>query len=848
MSAITIPNLPAKPAILPRQYIVVQIKRKWSDAWKTVPHITFAGGHNAVGPDVDQFQLIWHWGDVLWEDASAFAVTDPQDITNWLVRVAPQVPSAGLSGAPTSLPILHGVIAPSSHMIMGDGTTATGADQTITCFGFAHLLDRVAIDQAWAMPVGGTVPVAIADMPMINTKEGGGYTASVGNRSTAKVDGPYGEAMGQSYVYAQDGEVWTLRDYVEYLLVNFPPGGPDHGDIVATLAGQVDALDAIVLPEMPASWASLKDALDDLISARRGLGYALRVTDTTDPDTGDVTGTCLSVHVYSTASKLINVAGTIIPANAERSTFNPGNLDEGESVTIDLDPTADYDRLIVRGNRVLTCMTLSVADATLVKGWTDIDEADYLDADAKGRAGDSLRHVWRLYMVNPDWAWKVGNGIGYDITRKANPGCTKDGVVTPDMPGTVRNWGLSFERFIPFARAASELIQPELSEPMVWLCDADNVYYQADVPPDDADLPGCSIRPVGTGLAFELATNPAHLLALNHEGDADFDEAPKVDYETMIATMAVRTDTRLQVTQQLRQSLTSTRPGRTRTIDVPGAEAWYVVPGTVIGLSDSDVSPFVRHPGGLVRDDGLMLRSIATIARAWYATPRAVATITIDGINTDYRVGMMLDAVVAGLNTQSVNTVVTRISYDLTSGDSGVDRYQTVIQTGYADMDFASMDARRSGGMMDIVQRLMDQVMATLPVRTPNIMAMRPPGRYRVKTVNTDHLICRTWDGTNEGNKDILIALPENCRSDRFPGFSFASNVVVVDGQTVKASGTVGDKSVTEVWRITPPYIENETTIFAKPCRRGSGTTNCSMIEDSSSRQWVMTYENPNDL
>ena len=32
--------------------------------------------------------------------------------------------------------------------------------------------------------------------------------------------------------------------------------------------------------------------------------------------------------------------------------------------------------------------------------------------------------------------------------------------------------------------------------------------------------------------------------------------------------------------------------------------------------------------------------------------------------------------------------------------------------------------------------------------------------RLRVKSVQDDHLVCRTWDGTTEGTSDIKVAKP----------------------------------------------------------------------------------------
>ena len=858
MSAIQIPNI-TPPTINPRQYVIVQVKRRWTDTWKTVQHISYMGHSEETAPASTSITLMWHWGQVKYEDQSTFAITNPQDIALWFVRVALVVESDALSVVPTTVPIVHGVISPSTHQILGDGTVQTGGDQELIAYGLEYLLDMVTLDQSYALPVGGSAPVAIDAMPDINAKQGGGYTATIGNRSSAKYDGPYGADLGQSYVFAQDGAAWTLENYVEYLLVNFPPGGPVHGDVPIALSGQTAALADITLPQTAQRWGTsggtLRSALNDLISAGRGLGYTMRVTDVTDPDTGDVTGTALGVHVFSTSANAINVAGATLPANAQRVTFDPSTRSDAPQVSITLDPTADYDRLIVRGQNLLTCFSLSFDDATLVKGWIEDDETTYLAADTPTRSNDTLEHVYRRYMAPENWnfiakyGYEWSSGVSFNNVNNANPGINKDGVVTPLLRGPIRNWGLKFERYIPLPRAASRSTQPELVEPLVWLKDTHNRYYQADVPPDDADLPGCSIRPASTGLAFELLTDPAHLLALNHVGENDtFDQAPAVDYETMVATLAVRTDQRLQVDWQINQSASTTRPGRTRIIEVPHAQAWYITPGTVFGLAENSL---LRHPGGLVRDDSLILRSIASIAMAWYKTPRAKAQIVFGGLSLDYPLGAMIDAVVTALNSQAINSVVTRREVSITSDDLGVEYFQTIITTGFEDLDFVGLNG--NAAFPDIKQLYL----AEHEIKHTAGGALRaikrnfnlPPARYLVKEIYDDHLICARWDGFTEGLQ-VPIARPETCRTDNLAGYSNASSVSVVDVQTVIATGTVDSESVSEVWRITPGYVADSSEIYATPVRRGSGTsTSYALVDDNrNGRQWVATTENPDDL
>lgn len=85
--------------------------------------------------------------------------------------------------------------------------------------------------------------------------------------------------------------------------------------------------------------------------------------------------------------------------------------------------------------------------------------------------------------------------------------------------------------------------------------------------------------------------------------------------------------------------------------------------------------------------------------------------------------------------------------------------------------------------------------------------------RVRLKSVEDDYLVCRDWDGTNEGATDIYVAKEFHARTSR------ASATVVGDTHTYTyAAGddtlnkvrTVDDGTETEDQIIVPPWEVNE--------------------------------------
>jgi|ERR1051326_2514898 hypothetical protein len=93
-------------------------------------------------------------------------------------------------------------------------------------------------------------------------------------------------------------------------------------------------------------------------------------------------------------------------------------------------------------------------------------------------------------------------------------------------------------------------------------------------------------------------------------------------------------------------------------------------------------------------------------------------------------------------------------------------------------------------------------------------------GLYRFKSMASDWLICRTWDGTNDGTADIKIAKPPKLR------FSIAT-LTMIDGtiitydlydlvnQTRRATDNSGNS---ENQVIGEPYLLNDL-IYAAPAR-----------------------------
>jgi len=92
-------------------------------------------------------------------------------------------------------------------------------------------------------------------------------------------------------------------------------------------------------------------------------------------------------------------------------------------------------------------------------------------------------------------------------------------------------------------------------------------------------------------------------------------------------------------------------------------------------------------------------------------------------------------------------------------------------------------------------------------------------GRFRIKSIQGDYLICITWDGFNEGSENINVARPYLLRTV----LSSHNDVTFVypDNVTRTASAT-GETDETQV--IVPAYAVDDEIIAIKGIIRGTGS------------------------
>ena len=243
--------------------------------------------------------------------------------------------------------------------------------------------------------------------------------------------------------------------------------------------------------------------------------------------------------------------------------------------------------------------------------------------------------------------------------------------------------------------------------------DSGTLYFFVDKLADAEIGSNIQVRMLDREMGIELQGSPRHEMALNSwDGANPSANNPDVDYETLIATVCAKTDTYLAVEVDVSENVAS-ESARTLIINVEDAELSYILKGTVIDIIDGEL---VRYEGdGIIRDDSARLRTIAALARAWYAQKRTAITLTLKNIIGFSPVGTFIVSASSSWHQEPVGTVVSQRMWDFRSKTSQV-------ETGFFEMDMVSMSQMESPDIPDIK--------AASKIITDNIKDIKDIRRY----------------------------------------------------------------------------------------------------------------------
>lgn len=664
----------------------VSTRRFWSDDWTPVDYLYPERTDDVMSPGIGRAELRYEYGQILQPDGSSFEAIPPLDMQDKFVKVD-LLPRTTRDGVKTERKTLWtGFTAVESfdqHCAPSNKPWAlTGSgDQSIMAYSLDWMLNQIFIGDFVAL--NGSGDVIRIDRPLTFNRRFSGRTPQ-GNRSAARhantaiVPSPSGyvfDASGEDGV--GNGEAWTTRNIIEHLIAWYiTPALADYGITLVGLGGQLAVLDAIEPPPIDMDLSTVKDVMDRLIDRHRGMGWRLQPLH----DENDVVE--LTIYSAWTEPVVINgvnlpVTGNVIELDVNEDPYGKqgGRLDIGQ-VRIDLDSQLRFDRVVVRGEPIQICFTMSTENGNLAKGWTEAEETAYAAADDSTRQEDQFEAVYQRFIVPKDWDWRVG-------TRDKNilPLVKSDGSVTFDEQGPIRGWGHTMLPSLPLEELGGGGQQKEYRRPfgvlpgsLVRSGSNGWAYIHAM---DKFKLPPIGLSPLSNDFGVQLHTGSNHYLGRNHFSGSTNNPA-LIDWEDLKITVAVEIDQRIKVIKTFSTVHTDVTVWRTLHIDVPDAHLWYIAANTVVKIFGDQLN-YENH-GTFERNDTYQLNQIAELVSSWYGVPRPVVNLPIKYIHPGYDVGAMLKLFDTSWQRDQVSAVITRKTIDYRNQETHVETNWGVLQ------------------------------------------------------------------------------------------------------------------------------------------------------------------------
>ena len=702
-------------------------------SWTAQPNIdvwSIVDGANAI----TQIVLHYKTGNMLRETLSDFTQVDSLDWANEFVMV--EVYASNDDGTPNFSSVITrwiGIITPDDREALGylEGV-GFAYDQTMLALGLETLLDESIVYGSYvkSLPVQGTGTSALAvhvDTPItFNAPRNGPYrwfknmsASGMTKRYVPSEDGdgstdvatPDATFCGEAAVpvFDQVGtstKSWTISKILGYLLAFYGPslgGKPFRLKPIAASGTDADLVASLLNFEVVGfnvERRSLFECLNELLRAERGLGWAVQYDDAARAGTD-----APIILVFSISAGAISAGSWSLPAASIKKTIDiTGRRDA--SWQIRRDPLEQYGTIRVRGAPTLACFSISQPDGSLDKGWLASELTEYnappdvgtsdtdFALDQRKRDYRAKSRVWTEYVLKDQWDFKAKNGEGAGTAALVNPRLDANG----DFPGTEVAGSRSlfekrFESFVPIeverdAAATDDPTSPQYKEPIVVYKTTDGDWIDLVHHKHPTGLHCTTFHVLNDRPGVKIRCEPNHALAGSSHPPDDLMVFP-TDWQKFIITVAMRLDRRVAVAEVIDETVT-----RTLVIDLDDAEFWFIAAGTVTAVTGQRALTRQGTTRKIVRDDRDRLRRTLALAKAWYGQERRPIALQFKSLQfrlaagggADLRIGIFVNKLVDGGESDDVNTVITRRKYDFRNNT-------TSIEMGYSlRPDFQSLN------------------------------------------------------------------------------------------------------------------------------------------------------------
>ena len=213
-----------------------------------------------------------------------------------------------------------------------------------------------------------------------------------------------------------------------------------------------------------------------------------------------------------------------------------------------------------------------------------------------------------------------------------------------------------------------------------------------------------SLRMMDDDLGVVIETPKQHTYGKTHstQSGADF------DYELSSFTVAMETDEHVRI----QRTAVDVEPGsiiRTKLIDIPDAELWIIVDGTITDIA-ADGSAVEQSGNAIIRSDVDILSRAADIAQAWYGRRRNRISVPYsDAIVLDH-LGKVVSETDVGGAVIATGTIINHIKYDIPA-------QSVTLDTDFFDLNVVGLGTDRSLSRLDSRVRNLEKQMSNIPIR-----------------------------------------------------------------------------------------------------------------------------------
>ena len=640
---------------------IISVKQNWNDSWQELETASCNRIYAAIAPSFSTCQFTLHYGQIKQPTNCDYEKVLPtlHNHLNGFVQV-----TTGHKKPADRINLFTGVITNVTDKPIAQGVCDKGTgDQIASAIGMEQLL--LTNITGSHIETGYSTNGFIETILTFNT--GDSIAGVVGNRSSSKQTLPNGRSC---YVFSDSKThacTWSAYDAIEYLLAAFSPTQPAFGinqnGAANNLKNQIEVFN-------PAD--SVFGTLANIIDKRKG--HAFFITENAN------------IEIRSVLVSQVTAGSVNLAANDLQRDIDFKDIDSLGEFEIRKSADAQFGKLIVTGEPILVCGTVSSKANTLEKLWNN--EAEYQAATKEQRRTSQFDNTFSGFKLSSNVSALFNKT---DTTTQGAPVIKADGTLDLAQNATFYSKGKVLEDFIPIKNKDTD---PDYLEPQVYAkLTEDNLKLYSPVTTmgqawKEYGVSSATIRRLKNELGFQLRTSTRHLLAgktftLTNEGDGD-EPLPVLDYRDLNATLAIRLDQKLKVETVLNANLQ-----REKVLNVPGAEFWCVLPGTKVGIKKiSETENALKDYAGkqVVRNDLEKLELISKLAAVWYKRQRCAVTVTKNRIEpfTDGFLGDMIKTVKYENATRQVNAIITAVTLDFT-------RQITTWQTDFSELDFVTI-------------------------------------------------------------------------------------------------------------------------------------------------------------